>query len=79
MPAMIRTLFEEELSENFVQSMRDAGDYGSELQIGINKKNLLDLKDKGMIVAEVNKADPRKPRMPGGNSTRSSARAFTRR
>ncbi len=57
MPAIIRTLFEEEPSENFVQSMRVAGDYESELQIGINKKNLLDLKDKGMIVAEVNKAE----------------------
>ncbi|HXZ44360.1 MAG TPA: hypothetical protein VEH53_05980 [archaeon] len=44
-----RTPFEEEPSEIFVQSMCDAGDYESELQIGLNKKNLLDLKDKGMI------------------------------
>ena len=46
---MIRTLIEGEPSQIFVQSMRDAGDYESELQIGMNKKNLLDLKNKGMI------------------------------
>ena len=44
-----RTPLEEEPSEIFVQSMRDAGDYESELQIGLNTKNLLDLNDKGMI------------------------------
>ncbi len=46
-----------ELREIFGKSMRDAGDYESELQIGMNKKNLLDLKTKGMIVTVVNKAE----------------------
>ena len=32
---MIRTLLEGEPSQIFVQSMRDAGDYESELQIGM--------------------------------------------
>jgi tripartite ATP-independent transporter DctP family solute receptor len=46
-----------ELREIFVKSMRDAGDYESEMQIGMNKKNMQDLKDKGMTVTVVNKAE----------------------
>jgi tripartite ATP-independent transporter DctP family solute receptor len=46
-----------ELREILVKSMRDAGDFESELQIAMNKKNLRDLKDKGMIVTAVNKAE----------------------
>ncbi|MFI5338333.1 MAG: TRAP transporter substrate-binding protein [Candidatus Methylomirabilales bacterium] len=45
------------LRDLFVKTMADAGDYESELQIAMNKKNLLDLKDKGMIVTVVNKAE----------------------
>jgi len=46
-----------ELRDIFVKTMADAGDYESDMQIGMNKKNLQDLKDKGMIVTVVNKAD----------------------
>jgi tripartite ATP-independent transporter DctP family solute receptor len=46
-----------ELRSLFVKTMADAGDYESELQIAMNKKNLQDLKDKGMIVTVVNKAE----------------------
>jgi len=44
-----------ELRAIFVKSMQDAGDYETDMQIGMNKKNLQDLKDKGMTVTVVNK------------------------
>ena len=46
-----------ELREIFVKSMRDAGDFQSDIQIGMNKKNMQDLKDKGMVITAVNKAE----------------------
>ena len=46
-----------ELQQIFVKSMQDAGDFESEMQIGMNKKNAQDLKDKGMIITAVNKAE----------------------
>ena len=46
-----------ELRQLFIKTMQDAGDYESEIQLGMNKKNLQDLKDKGMIVTVVNKAE----------------------
>jgi tripartite ATP-independent transporter DctP family solute receptor len=46
-----------ELQQIFVKSMQDAGDFESEMQIGMNKKNGQDLKDKGMIITAVNKAE----------------------
>ena len=46
-----------ELRAIFVKSMQDAGDFESEMQIGMNQKNAQDLKDKGMIITAVNKAD----------------------
>jgi len=46
-----------ELREIFVKSMQDAGNYESEMQIGMNKKNMQDLKDKGMTITAVNKAE----------------------
>jgi TRAP-type C4-dicarboxylate transport system substrate-binding protein len=46
-----------ELRHLFGKTMADAGDHESELQIAMNKKNLGDLKDKGMIVTVVNKAE----------------------
>jgi TRAP-type transport system periplasmic protein len=44
-----------ELRAIFVKSMQDAGDYETDMQIGMNMKNLQDLKDKGMTVTVVNK------------------------
>jgi tripartite ATP-independent transporter DctP family solute receptor len=46
-----------ELKQIVVKSMQEAGDYESEMQIGMNKKNMQDLKDKGMTVTVVNKAE----------------------
>jgi len=46
-----------ELRAIFVKSMQDAGDFQSDIQIGMNKKNMQDLKDKGMIITQVNKAE----------------------
>jgi TRAP-type transport system periplasmic protein len=46
-----------ELRQLFIKTMQDAGDYESEIQLGMNKKNLQDLKDKGMTVTVVNKAE----------------------
>ena len=46
-----------ELREIFVKSMRDAGDFQSDIQIGMNKKNMQDLKDKGMVITAVNKSE----------------------
>ena len=46
-----------ELRQLFIKTMQDAGDYESDIQLGMNKKNLQDLKDKGMIVTVVNKAE----------------------
>ncbi len=46
-----------ELRQLFIKTMQDAGDYESEMQIGMNKKNLQDLKDKGMTVTVVNKTE----------------------
>ncbi len=46
-----------ELRALFEKTMIDAGDYESEMQINMNMKNLQDLKDKGMVVTVVNKAD----------------------
>jgi TRAP-type C4-dicarboxylate transport system substrate-binding protein len=46
-----------ELQQILVKSMQDAGDFESEMQIGMNKKNAQDLKDKGMIITAVNKAE----------------------
>lgn len=46
-----------ELRQIFIKSMQDAGDFMSDTQIAMNKQNLQDLKDKGMIVTVVNKAE----------------------
>jgi tripartite ATP-independent transporter DctP family solute receptor len=46
-----------QLQQIFVKSMQDAGDFESEMQIGMNKKNGQDLKDKGMIITAVNKTE----------------------
>jgi tripartite ATP-independent transporter DctP family solute receptor len=46
-----------ELREVILKSMQDAGDYESEMQIAMNKKNMQDLKDKGMVITAVNKAE----------------------
>jgi tripartite ATP-independent transporter DctP family solute receptor len=45
-----------ELRAIFGKAAVEAGEYQTALQIKANKKNLQDLKDKGMIVNEVNKA-----------------------
>ena len=45
------------LQDVLQKSMYDAGDYQSDIQLKMNKQNLQDLKDKGMVVAEVNKAE----------------------
>lgn len=45
-----------ELQDVLETSMKEAGDYESELQIKANKQNEQDLKDKGMKVNEVDKA-----------------------
>jgi TRAP-type transport system periplasmic protein len=37
--------------------MADAGDYESDMQMKMNQQNLQDLKDKGMTVTVVNKAE----------------------
>lgn len=39
------------------KGVEDAGDYQSDIQLKANKQNLQDLKDKGMVVTEVNKAE----------------------
>jgi tripartite ATP-independent transporter DctP family solute receptor len=46
-----------ELQQVIVKSAMDAGDYQSEVTLKANKKNLQDLKDKGMVVTEVNRAE----------------------
>jgi TRAP-type transport system periplasmic protein len=46
-----------ELRDVILKSMQDAGDFESEMQIGMNKKNMQDLKDKGMVITAVNKAE----------------------
>jgi C4-dicarboxylate-binding protein DctP len=46
-----------ELRQILIKSMQEAGDFESDMQIGMNKKNMQDLKDKGMTVTVVNKAD----------------------
>ncbi len=46
-----------ELRGVFVRSTQEAGDFESEMQIAMNKKNLQDLKDKGMVVTSVNRAE----------------------
>ena len=46
-----------ELRALFEKTMADAGDYESDLQIKMNNQNLQDLKDKGMVVTVVNKAE----------------------
>ncbi|MBP1779198.1 MAG: yiaO 1, partial [candidate division NC10 bacterium] len=46
-----------ELREVILKSMQDAGDYESEMPIAMNKKNMQDLKDKGMTITVVNKAE----------------------
>ena len=46
-----------ELQQILVKSMEDAGDFESEMQIAMNKKNAQDLRDKGMIITAVNKAE----------------------
>ena len=69
-----------ELRAIFVKSMQDAGDYESEMQIGMNKQNLQDLKDKGMTVTVVNKADfAEKTKDAWKEFEPTSARASTRR
>lgn len=45
------------LREIFVRSMQDAGDFESEMQIAMNKKNLQNLKAEGMIVTNVKRAE----------------------
>lgn len=44
------------LQDVLESSMAEAGDYESDLQIKANKQNEQDLKDKGMTITEVNKA-----------------------
>jgi TRAP-type C4-dicarboxylate transport system substrate-binding protein len=46
-----------ELQQILTKAAMDAGDYQTELTIRGNQKNLQDLKDKGMIVTEVNRAE----------------------
>ena len=46
-----------ELRQIFVKTMEDAGNFESEMQIGMNKKNAQDLKDKGMVITAFNKAE----------------------
>ncbi len=46
-----------ELQTLMVKTMQDAGNYQSDLQLKANAQNLKDLKDKGMIFTEVNKAE----------------------
>ena len=46
-----------ELQQVIVKAAYDAGDYQSQLQLKMNAQNLQDLKAKGMIVTEVNKAE----------------------
>lgn len=46
-----------ELRQIILKSMQDAGDFESEMQIAMNKKNMQDLKDKGMVITAVNKAE----------------------
>ena len=46
-----------ELQQVIVKSAMDAGDYQSELTLKANTKNLQDLKDKGMVVTQVNRAE----------------------
>jgi tripartite ATP-independent transporter DctP family solute receptor len=46
-----------ELQQVLVKAAMDAGDYQSDLTLKVNKKNLQDLKDKGMVVTEVNRAE----------------------
>ncbi len=46
-----------ELQQIFLKSMEEAGNFESEMQIAMNKKNAQDLKDKGMTITAVNKAE----------------------
>lgn len=46
-----------ELQQVLTKAAMDAGDYQTEITIRGNQKNLQDLKDKGMIVSEVNRAE----------------------
>ena len=46
-----------ELQQVLTKSAVEAGDYQSELTIKVNKKNLQDLKDKGMVVTEINRPE----------------------
>jgi len=46
-----------DLRDVLTKAAQDAGDWQSELTIRTNQKNLQDLKDKGMIVVQVNRAD----------------------
>jgi len=46
-----------ELQQLLTKAAMEAGDFQSELTIKVNTKNLQDLKDKGMVIAEVNRAD----------------------
>jgi TRAP-type C4-dicarboxylate transport system substrate-binding protein len=46
-----------ELQQVLTKAALEAGDYQSDLTIQVNRKNLQDLKDKGMTVTEVNRAE----------------------
>jgi TRAP-type C4-dicarboxylate transport system substrate-binding protein len=46
-----------ELQQLLTKAAMEAGDFQSDLTIKVNAKNLQDLKDKGMVVEEVNRAD----------------------
>jgi tripartite ATP-independent transporter DctP family solute receptor len=46
-----------ELQQVLTKAAMDAGDYQTEVTIRGNQKNLQDLKDKGMVVTEVNRAE----------------------
>jgi tripartite ATP-independent transporter DctP family solute receptor len=46
-----------ELQQVLTKAAMEAGDYQSELTIKVNTKNLQDLKDKGMVVTEINRAE----------------------
>ena len=45
-----------ELQAIVVKSMQDAGDYQSDIQLKMNKQNLQDLQDKGMVFSKPDKA-----------------------
>jgi tripartite ATP-independent transporter DctP family solute receptor len=49
--------FSPELKDIFIKAAIEAGDYQNQMQVNANKQNLQDLKDKGMTVTTINKAE----------------------